>query len=108
MLPAAHWASSGALLARKADGFIAIVIVALALFYSLWTGFLQKQDSLWLAHTLRKHPTGREKTTTFVYTNDSLAGKDFTLGQYQRYFGLKDKVILPLKNSYQRGGNNSL
>ena len=70
----------------------------------MWTGFPQKQDSLWLAHryggTLLVE---KKQQQLFVYTNDSLAGKDFTLGQYQRYFGLKDKVILPLKNSYQLG-----
>ena len=89
---------------KKSGWFYCNCSVALALFYSLWTGFPQKQDSLWLAHRYGSTLLVEKKQQQlFVYTNDSLAGKDFTLGQYQRYFGLKDKAILPLKNGYQLG-----
>ena len=89
---------------KKSGWFYCNCSVALALFYSLWTGFPQKQDSLWLAHLYGGSLLVEKKQQQlFFYTNDSLAGKDFTLRQYQRYFGLKDKVILPLKNGYQLG-----
>ena len=89
---------------KKSGWFYCNCSVALALFYSLWTGFPQKQDSLWLAHRYGGSLLVEKKQEQlFVYTNDSLAGMDFTIEQYQRYFGLKDKIILPLKNSYQLG-----
>ena len=77
---------------KKSGWYYCNCSVALALFYSLWTSFPQKQDSLWLAHryggTLLVE---KKQKQLFVYTNDSPAGINFTLGQYQHYFGLKTR-----------------
>ena len=92
---------------KKSGWFYCNCSVALALFYSLWTGFPQKQDSLWLTHRYGGSLLVEKKQQQlFVYTNDSLAGIDFTIEQYQRYFGLKDKVILPFGRQWSTGSRN--
>ena len=89
---------------KKSAWFFFNCCTGIALFYSLWTGFPRKEDGLWLTHDdnnslLVEKIQGR----LFVYTHDRRAIEQTTLKHYQRYFGLNDMVIFPIKNSYQLG-----
>ena len=76
----------------------------IALFYSLWTGFPQREDGLWLTHDANNSLLVEKiQGRLFVYTHDRQAIEQTTLKHYQRYFGLNDTVIFPIKNSYQLG-----
>ena len=89
---------------KKSRWFYINCTIALCLFYSLWTGFPQKKDGIWLAqHYGATLLVEKKKQQLLIYTNDSIGEKKFTLGHYEHYYGLKDKVILPLKNSYEFG-----